>query len=379
MRWTDRRLLAVVLLIVVAADAWIAASRYAFAPLVGKQLLPTFLAGDGPYYRATLHSIVRDRDLDIRNQFEMVSYAAASNASLGAGGQWYPKHPVLLPVLSAPFFMAAGDRGLLAFNVLQLAALAVVMWLLARRFATALAASAATLVFMLGTMLRPAAYNWSPDVLTTLLTMAALLALVAHRMVLAAVLMALGVWAKVPNIVLVPIVAAYAFYTSTRRESQRFVVSLAIGLGLVGVWNWVLFGSPIVTSYDRVIAGIVKGQAVLEPSHRTFFDVGLAQGIWTQITDQRMGLLASAPPLLAALLGLWALYQRHAAAALLIAALMAAQILTFGSYRLWDQSNFGHRFLLTVIALGAVPFAALVDSLRPARPLPEPEPDLPDA
>ena len=363
------------LLIVVSVHSWIATSRYESAPLVGRQALPTVLAGDGPYYRAALLSIVRDRDLDVRNQFEMVSYAAASNASLGAGGQWYPKHPVLLPVLSAPFFMAAGDRGLLAFNVAQLAALAAVMWLLSRRFATALAASAATLVFMLGTMLRPAAYNWSPDVLATLVTMAALLALVAHRMVLAALLLALAVWAKVPNIVLVPIVAAYAFYTSTRRESERFVVSLAIGLGVIGLWNWALFGSPIVTSYDRVIAGIVKGQAVLEPSHRTFFDVGLAQGMWTQITDRRMGLLASAPPLLAALLGLWALFQRHAAAAWLIGALMAAQILTFGSYRLWDQSNFGHRFLLTVIALGAIPFATLIDSLRPLKPPAETDTD----
>jgi len=374
-RWTDRLHLAGVLLVVVSAHTWIAVSRYQSAPLIGKQALPTFLAGDGPYYRATLLSIVRDRDLDVRNQFEMVSYAAQSNVSLGAGGQWYPKHPVLLPLVSAPFFLAAGDRGLLAFNIAQLAALAAVMWLLARRFATATAASIATLVFMLGTMLRPAAYNWSPDVLTTLLTMAALLALVAHRMVLAAVLMALGIWAKVPNIVLVPIVAGYAFYTSTRRESLRFVTALAVGLGLIGLWNWALFGSPIVTSYDRVIAGIVKGQAVLESSHRTFFDVGLVEGVWTQITDRRSGLLVSAPPLLAALLGLGALYQRHVAAALLIAALMAAQVLTFGSYRLWDQSNFGHRFLLTVIALGAIPFAALVDSLRPAKPLPKKKSD----
>jgi hypothetical protein len=376
---TDRLHLAGVLLIVVSAHTWIAASRYQSAPLVGRQALPTFLAGDGPYYRATLHSIVRDRDLDVRNQFEMVSYAPASNASLGAGGQWYPKHPVLMPVLSAPFFLAAGDRGLLAFNIAQLAALAATMWLLARRFTTALAASLATLVFMLGTMLRPAAYNWSPDVLTTLLTMGAVLSLVAHRMVLAGVLMALGIWAKVPNVLLVPIVAAYAFYTSTRRESMRFVVPLAIGLGLIGVWNWALFGSPIVTSYDRVIAGFVKGQAVLEPSHRTFFDTGLFQGVWTQIIDRRMGLLASAPPLLAGILGLRALYLRNVPMALLIAALMAAQILTFGPYRLWNQSNFGHRFLLTVIALGAVPFAALVDSLLPARAAAEQEPDRRDA
>jgi hypothetical protein len=370
-RRSERLHLTVVVVIVVAVLSGIAFGRYQRAHWVGTEPLPTFLAGDGPYYRATLLSMIEDLDLDVRNQFAVLQYSPASNASLGTAGQWYPKHPIVLPLVSAPFFLAASDPGLLAANIGQLGLLTMVMWILSRRFSTPLASSIATLVFMLGTILRPAAYNWSPDVLSTFITIGALVAIVNHRMAIAGGLLALSVWAKTPNLVLVPIACGYALYISTSRERIRLIVALSAGLALFGAWNWSLFGSPLTTSYDRVIASVVNRDVVLEPSHRTFFDVNLVRGIVTQITDGRNGLLVAASPLVPALLGLIALYQRDRAASLLIGSLMTAQILTFGSYRLWDQSNFGPRFLLTVIALGAVPFSALIDSLRPGPPAAE--------
>ena len=361
----DRLHLIAVVACCTAIQIWIAASRYETATWIGTEPLPTFLAGDGAFYRATLLSIIDDGDIDVRNQFDQLHYDPATRASIAADGRWVPKHPIVMPLLSIPFFAIAGDTGLLAFNLLQLALLTSIMWLLARGGATPVAASIATIIFTIGTMLRPAAYNWSPDVLATLLTMAALLALFRHRTSTSAILIALSVWAKITNLMVVPLLAIYAVWTSTRAEWQRFVGVTAIGLGTIALWQWQLFGSPLVTPYDRVIESVANGIATIEPSHRTFFDVNIFQGVWAQLTDRRMGLLASAPPLAAAALGLLPLYRRQAAMTTLIVSVMAAQILTFGSYRLWEESNFGHRFLLTVVALGAIPFAALIDSLRP--------------
>lgn len=365
-RWTDQQHLALVLVVVLAVDAWIAMSRYQTATWIGREPLPTFLAGDGPMYRATLLSLIHDGDLDVRNQFQQLGYPVESKAALGARGEWYPKPPVLMSLLSAPFFLLDGDRGLLDFNIAQLAALAGIGWLLARRFASAVAATIATLVFALGTMLRNAAYNWSPDVLSTTLTLASVFALLSRWPAASGLLLALAVWAKMPNLVLVPILGAFAFHTDARL-ARRFAVTAAAGFGVIGMMNWWMFGSPFLTSYDRVIAGFDGGRVIIEPSHRTFFDVPFVDGLWRQLFDGEKGLLASAPVLPAAILGLVPLFVRNAPAALTIGASMVAMTLFFAPYRLWDQSNFGHRFLLTVVALGIVPFAALIDSLRPAR------------
>lgn len=361
---TDRLQLAAVVIFCAAIQIWTATSRSGTATWTGFQPLPTFLAGDGPYYRATLLSIIEDGDIDVRNQFAQLQYDPASHVSLAADGRWVPKAPLPLSVFSIPFFVVLGDRGLLAFNLLQLSILTSIMWLLARVAATPIAASMATLVFMLGTLLRPAAYNWSPDLLSTMLTMTSMLALLRHRMMSSALLLSLALWVKVTNLAFVPLFGAYAVWTSTRQEWLRFAGGTLLGIATIAVWQWRLFGSPLVTPYDRVIASITDGVVAIEPSHRTFFDVNLIQGILTQLTDRRMGLIASAPPIVAGFLGLLPLYRRHSPLAVLVAMIMAAQILAFGSYRLWDQSNFGHRFLLTTIALGAIPFAALIDSLR---------------
>src|SRR4029077_19593757 len=118
---------------------------------------PTFLIGDCAYYRATLVSLLEDRDLDIQNNLAAQRYPMAGNVSRGRNGAFYPKHPILLAVVALPFYVVAGDLGLLAFNLAQLCALVLVMWIGARRYAPDGIAFALMLWFAFGTMLRPAA------------------------------------------------------------------------------------------------------------------------------------------------------------------------------------------------------------------------------
>src|SRR5262245_32252296 len=76
----------------------------------------TFLIGDCAYYRATLVSLLEDRDLDVQNNLANQRSPMSSNVSRGKHGQFYPKHPILLAVVALPFFAVGGDAGLLAFN-----------------------------------------------------------------------------------------------------------------------------------------------------------------------------------------------------------------------------------------------------------------------
>ena len=327
------------------------------------EALPGQLRGDGPYYRATIRSLLEDRDLDLRNQLEAAHTRADSNVALGRGERWYPKHPIVLPVLAAPAYALGGDFGLLVFNVAQLVALGLVLWMLARRCASELAALAATLLFTFGTLLRPAAYNFSPDVLSTLLVMGGLLAMLARSPVVSGFLLGLSVWAKLPNGLLVGICAVHAARSWNAVELRRGGIALAVALGAFGLFNLYAFGARWVTSYDRVVDHFEAGRPILQASHRTFFDVPLLIGFWRQLVDPKNGLLVSAPPLVFAAFGMRALARRSPEMAWLALCLAGTQLATFAPYRLWNESNFGHRFAMTAIVLGVLPCAALIDHL----------------
>ena len=80
--------------------------------------LPTYLPGDCPFYRATALSLLREKDLDLHDDMAWNVVRPQGQVALGARGEWYPKHPILLPLAALPFYASLGDQGLLAFNVL---------------------------------------------------------------------------------------------------------------------------------------------------------------------------------------------------------------------------------------------------------------------
>ena len=118
-----------------------------------------------------------------------------------------------------------------------------------------------------------------------------------------------------------------------------------------------MFGSPLVTPYDRVLVA-VNQRWVLEPSHRTFFTLPFWGGLWTQLVHPQLGLIVAAPPFLVALPGFVLLFRRARWEALLVGGACAAQLAMFAKYEQWNVSSYGPRFLLSVVALSALPAAA---------------------
>jgi len=357
------------LLVCVAVGLWFAEIRPQLEDRVhrgadGRPLhIPTYLPGDCPFYRAAATSLLRDGDLDLRNDPLWSVLRPESQVALGARGEWYPKHPLLLPVLALPFYAAAGDAGLLAFNLAQLVALNALIFLAARRFTSDASALALCLWFAFGSLLRPVAYNFAPDVLSTLVVFAGYLALVSRRPALAGVLLGLAVWSKWTNLLFLPVAGVYALLALDLRSALRLSLAATPFLAALGVLNWHMFGSPLVTPYDRVLAA---GGGV-EPSHRAQFDLPFWSGLWRQVTDPRLGLLRSAPQVLFAVPGVWFLWRRARSEAALVTAFCAVQMAVFAPYRAWHASNYGHRFLMTVVALSAIPVAALAQRVLDSR------------
>ena len=328
--------------------------------------LPTYLPGDCPFYRAAAASILKDFDLDLRGDPLFSVLRPEGQVALGERGEWYPKHPLLLPLAALPAYAAAGDAGLLFFNLVQLVALDALVFLAARRFTSDLAALAIALWFAFGSLLRPAAYNFSPDVLSSLVVLGAVLALLSRRPAAAGFLFGLSVAAKWTNALFLPLGAAYALLALGLRPALRFAAASAPPLAALAILNWHMFGSPLTTPYDRVLGP----GGTIEPSHRTMFDGPFWAGLWQQIEDPRLGLVRSAPQTLFALPGFALLFRRARAEAALVAACCAAQLAVFAPYRMWSASSYGHRFLMTAVVLCAIPVAALAERIfhRPADP-----------
>ena len=104
---------------------------------VAVRLLPSavYPGGDEPHYLVIAQSLWRDGDLDIFNNHQRGDYREYFNAELaphymnaGVDQGVYSVHPVLMPVLVAPVYAAAGYTGVAALILLAGAATAAVAW-----------------------------------------------------------------------------------------------------------------------------------------------------------------------------------------------------------------------------------------------------------
>ncbi|MET0390319.1 MAG: hypothetical protein ABW321_30385 [Polyangiales bacterium] len=320
---------------------------------------PSFLVGDCPYYRAALISVLKDFDLDLKNNLQPKQYPPSSNVALGVHGEWYPKHPILMSMTALPFYAVARDVGLITFNLLQLSGLIMLIWAGARRYTSTGLATAIALFYAFGTMLRASAYNFAPDVFSSLLVMGGIVAVLYERVRIGGLLLGLAVWAKWTNVVFLPLPALYLGLRREFRLGVEFCIAGALPVLGILVMNHHMFGSPFITPYDRVLIK-VKGKMVIEASHRTFFNLPFWWGIWDQLTDRYMGMFIACPPSVFAPLGGLMLLRRVRSEALLILAACAVQMAVFAKYEQWRESSYGPRFLMTSVALTALLVAPVV-------------------
>ena len=330
---------------------------------------PSFLIGDCAYYRAALLSMWKDHDLDLRNNLQVKQYSPSENVALGERGEWYPKHPIAMSFAAIPFYALARDRGLITFNLVQLSALLLLIWYGARRYTTTALATALVFCFGFGTMMRLAAYNFAPDVFSTLLVVAGLVANLYGRALLGGLCLGFAVWAKWTNLVFVPLPALFYLAGWDWRAAIRYTLAAALPIAALLSLNYHMFGSPFTTPYDRVLIRH-HGKLVIEASHHTFFTQPFWWGLQDQLFDPQMGLVVACPPCVLVPLGAALLARRFPAEALLLVSACAAQLAVFAKYDQWRESSYGPRFLMTVVALSALLVAPALERLFASRRAP---------
>ena len=311
----------------------------------------SYLVGDCPYYAMASVSMLYDGDLDLRNQLQGGLSVHGRQIALGDDGAWYPKHPLLMPLLSIPFLMAFGVPGFLLFNILVLALLALALMQLARTAAPPFIAATAAFLLITGTFLRRYDYNYSPDLFATLVLVIAILMIIRGRDVAGGLLAGAAVAAKMTHLFLVPIFLGYAVWARGWRGGLRASCGAAGPLLALALLNLSLFGSPFTTSYDRNV--VIEGDTVSTLSHRGLFDGDPIAGLLAELFDPQHGLLTTSPVLFLALPGLVLLFRKRPRDAVLYVVVAEFLLLLFATYRHWDTSHYGNRFLMPVVAVCA--------------------------
>jgi hypothetical protein len=325
----------------------------------------TFLIGDCPYYTQAAISLLTDLDLDLRNQLGGGLERHARQISLGARGEWYPKHPILMPLLSAPLLPLLGMNAFLVFNVGVLVALALALYKLCSLAARREAAALGALATILGSFLILYDYNYSPDLLACLFLTLAVIGVLRDRTVAGGLLGGVAVLARTSNLFLLPLLGLYVAWRARERPAgmalriATFMSAAAIPLMAQAALNAAMFGSPVVSPYMRIL-DVQDSQPVLR-SHVSDFDNPFWEGFTGQLLDRRRGLLFTAPILLAALPGFFIWLRKRPDQAILCLSLGEFVLLLFSRYRWWHTSHEGNRFLMPTVALASPAVTCLID------------------
>jgi hypothetical protein len=318
-----------------------------------------YFEGDCPYYISTTLSIVHDFDIDLRNQLLGGLPVHGRQIALGRDGQWYPKHSLLMPVLAVPFYALFGMPGFAIFGLLILGMLAMAFFCLARLVAPRLPSAAAALLLIAGTFLRRYDYNITPDLLAALVAALGLFLLLRGRDLGGGCVFGVAVFAKLTNLFLLPFAWIYVFLCRGRRGLGRSIAAAAVPLSFLLLLNQVLFGSPLVTSYDRNV--LPRNGELTLVSHRGQFDGELWEGLSGILLNRDHGLIPTSPALWIALPGLALMWRSHRREAALTLVLGEFYLLLFATYRYWATTRYGNRFLILLLVLAAAPMALALE------------------
>jgi hypothetical protein len=335
----------------------------------------TYAYADPGWMVSTVMSIVEDRDLDLRNQLRNDPNQAADQTSQGKGGQWYPLHEFLMPVLTVPFYLAFGIDGCLVFNVLISIALMMLLFDLCARHVDYPSAFAATVLTAFPTLFLEYTYSYSLDVFSAFMLILAYWCAVNKKFFIAGFVWGLAIFSRFSDVV--TLIGLIPFLFLERDMGKRVSsISSCIGrvrpllLSLAGALpvaccillsNWLMFGSAFVTSYDRW-QHFVDGTAIVS-TQRSAFSGAIIDRLPTVLTDPKTGLLIGGPLILVAAAFGTRPFWRKARNEMIMAVLVSAALLVlFCMYRNAVPGALGNRYLMPVVALSAIPLAFAIQN-----------------
>ena len=299
---------------------------------------PLFPGGDEPHYLVITQSLLEDGDLKIENNHQREDYRPYYGRPLkpdyltrGVDGQIYSVHPVGLPVLAVPAFAAGGYRGVVALLVLMAALAALLLWQWMREITGSM--SAATFAWAAAALTAPYLFNTFtvyPEIPGALAVMAAIAwrpeSTSGRVMLLRGAAIGALPWLSTKY---APMAAAVTLVVLLRArwDVRAMAAVLApIGAAFAGwfaffywIWGTVSPSAPYGTQEPMTLGFLARG----------------APGL---LFDQEYGVMASAPVLAIAFVGLAQMLRSGGAAArraMELVVIFCPLLFTVGAFHIW--------------------------------------------
>jgi hypothetical protein len=282
--------------------------------------------------------------------------AAWSNIALGRNGEWWPKHPILMPLCAAPFIWAFGPIGSLVFQLLSFLCVALFTYRIAAFFAPRPCALAAAAIFVTMPWVGRFVWGFNNDMFFTALLLGALDAGLRRKAIGCGLLLGLAIFAKPTNVLYAPPLLAIFLLRRDFRLALKMCLAAAVPcLAMAGLHTY-LYGAPWKTGYDNILVR-VAGKLTTH-SHRADFAFtwkGLMDGLDNVLFGDRHGLWTHFPIFFAALAGMIPMFGRRTREGFAFLWLLIVPIAFHASFT-WYRLDFS----LPQMALSAAPLALLL-------------------
>lgn len=336
------------------------------------------LTGDEPHYAIIADSIVRDVDLDVRNNYAVdaerrVIFGPVDPHSSNASGGRYSDHGVGLPFLLAPAFAGWGPVGARAFLAAVVGLYPFALFAAARRRVGELGALAIALTLSLALPFAAGAGQIYPDLLTGLCVLTALLLLdrewrrphpratIGAPAVALAALLALLPWLHLKNqapagLILAVWMAVRLWPAGTPATRVRRLVPCLLPVASMVLLAW-YHASAFGTWTGPFRAGAQDASAKQ-----------VAMVLLGLHFDQAQGMFMQQPLLWVGLAGLGAFAVRERLGALLVAAVYASMIVPNAMHmNMYGGWSFAGRFAWSSFPLWVFPITAAFAALGARR------------
>jgi hypothetical protein len=323
--------------------------------------------GDEPSYLLVSHSIIYDRDLDLKNNFDNKDYLkfyfkelVPQGTDIKRGDKIFSYHPVLLSVILAPFYFIAGRFGVvLLINAAGAAATAVLFLLLSSMLQDKKAALAAAALTGLTMPAVSFANNISTEFIIAGLIMLSyyLIKYKREKTIVISLIMASMVWIHIRSL---PVYAAlcllFAVYSRKKiPEILKFCAIQALSVMLFLAFNRLVLGS-FLPSY----AG--NGGSNLQ----RFNPANMAAGMLAYFMDRQLGLFTYAPVYIFIIIGAIMLFLRHRKEFFEMLLLFAPYFVMITSWADWGGGSSSPRYFMQVIFIFSACMAAFFKYIRNA-------------
>jgi hypothetical protein len=310
---------------------------------------------------------------------ELLRWMGEQQGSFGPDGHLYSRKGIGTTLAALPHYWLALQSRLvpnvqmaMLTNGVTTALAGVLVYLLLRRLRYSYGVSLlAALAFGLGTMAWPYARFLFSESLAGLGLMLSFYFLVRFRdrqdpasLLWAGVGLCVALLARLNNAIAAPflgLLLLFYLYRQQGRHWQKWIGPIVlfgfpvlVALAVTGWYNWLRFGNPLTTGYL--------------PQER--FATPFLEGVYGLTLSPGKGIFWYNPILFVALAAVPALFRRHRAEALLVAAIVLSNLAFYAPWYLWWAGHaWGPRFLVTILPLAALSLAPALEAASRRRAL----------